>query len=222
MGKIIKISLISITLISLYIILCVGLDWFWTIGSLDNADKINLVLINLSYSYIAGFIFYVLVSYLPYRLKTEKLKPAIRFKIENLYKQINACAQTFETNEIPDLIQSLTQDHLKELVNKNNMYKNSFYGNMVGYNMNNLKFLNLTKDNTFGIIDSLLDYKEYLKTSQLLDIEKIKDSDFFHLVKVSEDSPVAKLYYSSEQFKDAISKDLFEIIKIIRELKRSI
>lgn len=221
MEKITKIFLIAITLISLYIVLCIGLDWFWKIGNSENADKINIVLINLSYSYIAGFIFYILVSYLPFRLKTEKLKPVVKLKIDNLYNQINACAQTFEANEIPDIIQSITKDQLKGLVNKKGMYNNSFYGDQVGYEMNNLKFLNLTKCNTFEIIDSLLDYKEYLKTRQVLNIEKIRDSDFFLLVKFYEDSPTAKEYYSSTQFKEEISKDLFEIIEIIRELKMS-
>ena len=180
------------------------------------------MIINLSYSYIAGFIFFILISYLPYRLKVIKLKPAICLKVDDLYKQINACVQTFEVREIDNIIQSLTIHELKDLVSAKNMYENSFYGNIVGYNMNNLKFLNLTKDNVFGIINSLLEYKEYLKTDQVLSIEKIKDSDFFHLVKIYEDSPTAKRYYSSNQFKTALISDLYTIIEIIRDLKKSI
>jgi len=85
MEKVVKCVLLITTLISLYIIFCVGLGWFWTIGFSFDSDKINQILINLSYSYMAGFIFYILVSYLPYRLKTEKLKPVIKLKINDLY-----------------------------------------------------------------------------------------------------------------------------------------
>ncbi len=46
-----------ITGVSLYIIFCVGLGWFWTIGESENYEKINQVLLNLSYSYIAGWFF---------------------------------------------------------------------------------------------------------------------------------------------------------------------
>lgn len=222
MEKVVKCVLLITTLISLYIIFCVGLGWFWTIGFSFDSDKINQILINLSYSYMAGFIFYILVSYLPYRLKTEKLKPVIKLKINDLYNQINACVQTFDSTENNDIIINLTVDKLAEKINNNNMYGNSFYAIMVGYQMNNLQFLKSTKDNVFGIISSILEYKEYMNTDQILNIEKIRDSEYFHLVKVYEDTPIAKTYYSSQQFKDAMIKDLYEIIVCVRELKKSV
>jgi len=209
------------TLISLYIIFCVGLDWFWTIGNSPNADKINLVLINLSYSYIAGFIFYILVSDLPYRLKIEKLKPVIKSKINDLYNQINACAQTFETEEINNIIEDLTLEELTMKINNNDMYNNSFYATMFGLQRNNFEFLNDTKENVFNIIDSLLRYKEYMKTEQVLTTEKIKDSDFFQLVKVYQDTPNTRSFYSNPQFKNALANDLYEVIKFVKKLKKS-
>ena len=65
--KIINLILCLLTLCAGYIILTVGLGWFWTIGSFENADRINQVLLNLSYSYIAGWIFYLLVLYFQHK-----------------------------------------------------------------------------------------------------------------------------------------------------------
>jgi hypothetical protein len=217
--KILESFLWILTLICLYIILCVGLGWFWTIGYSDNSENINQVLINLSYSYIAGLIFYFLISFLPYRLKIEKLKPAITFKIDSLYKQIKACAQSFDTKENTDIIEKTTLDELKIVLDKNGMYDNSFQAREVGYIMNNFQFLNSTRNNAFDIIDSLLGYKEFMKMEQVVEIEKIRDSDFFRLVKTYEDTPIAKHYYSSSEFKEALAEDLFEIIISIRFLK---
>jgi hypothetical protein len=222
MERLIKWILGITTLMCSYIILSIGLGWFWTLGSSDNADKINQVLINLSYSYIAGYIFYLLVSYLPYQLKIIKLKPVIDLKINDLYNRINSCIQTFDTFDNADFVKTISLEQLTEMINKKNMYENSFYANQVGYEMNNLKFLNATKVNIFEIADSLIVYKEYMTSEQVINIEKIKDSTFFHLVKIYEESAIAKIYYSSQQFKDELIKDLFEIIAYARILKKSI
>jgi hypothetical protein len=218
MENITKYLLLIITAICLYIIFCIGLGWFWTIGTATNSENINQVLINLSYSYVAGLIFYILVSYLPNKAKIKKLRPVIKLKISDLYNQINACVQTFEVVENEDIIKSITKEQLKESINKNDMYNNSFYANVVGYNMNNLKFLNATKGNIFEIIESLTGYKEYMETEETLNLEIIRDSTFFHLVKIYEETPMARIYYSSPQFKSEFIDDLYDIIICIRKL----
>jgi len=72
MRSILGYSLIGITLICTYIICHVGLGLFLPIGTSDNSEKINDVLINLSYSYMAGFVFYMLVVYFPKRIAQKK------------------------------------------------------------------------------------------------------------------------------------------------------
>jgi len=221
MERITKYFLFIVTAICLYIICCVGLGWFWTIGSAINSERINNVSINLSYSFIAGLIFYIFVSYLPNKAKIKKLKPVIDLKIKDLYNQINACVQTFDDKENHDIIKLITKDELTKVIQKVDMYDNSFYANIVGYNMNNLKFLNSTKGNVFEIIESLTGYKEYMATEETLNLETIRDSTFFHLTKVYEETPVARIYYSSQQFRNELIKDLYEIIICVRKLNKS-
>jgi hypothetical protein len=149
------------------------------------------------------------------------LKPVIDLKTKELYNQINACAQTFEIEENQDIIKSITKEQLTESISKNDMYNNSFYANEVGFNMNNFKFLNATKGNVFEIIESLTGYKEYMETEKTLNLEIIRDSSFFHLVKVYEETPITRIYYSSPQFKTELINDLYDIIICIRKLTKS-
>lgn len=66
MNKLINFFLLLVTVICLYTIFSVGLEVIGKIGKSDNYENINNVALNLSYSYIAGLIFYFFISYLPH------------------------------------------------------------------------------------------------------------------------------------------------------------
>lgn len=221
MKKIISIILYLLTLSSGYIILTIGLGWFWTIGSCENADRINQVLLNLSYSYIAGWIFYLLVTYFPEMQRKITLRPAIQLKIEDLRKQINACIQTFAKNEDWHLVDTITREQLVQLITNADMYANSYYASIVGFQQNHLQFLHATRSNVFELIEQILFYKEYLSAKQLLLLEKIQDSTYFHLTKVYENTPLAKIFYSSDKFKNEMVDDLYDVITHMRNLCKS-
>lgn len=221
MKKIINLILWLLTLSTGYTILTVGLGWFWTIGSFENAKEINQVLLNLSYSYIAGWIFYILVSYFPAKQRKMVLLPAIRLKIEDLRKQINACVQTFATDEDWYLVDVITKEQLSQLITNANMYGDSYYARVVGFQQNHLQFLHATRLNVFELIKQILFYKEYLSAEQLLLLEKIHDSTYFHLTKISENTPTAKVYYNSNRFKNEVIINLYDVIIYMRKLSKS-
>lgn len=215
----IKILLWIIAFISIYTIGCVGLEVLPTLGTTETPILINSVLLNLSYSYFAGLIFYLLVTHYPFYLQRKKFSPIIKSKINDLYNQVEATIQTFETKEVKGIVDTITFEDLKKVIEKNSMYSNSFYANTVGYQMNNFQFLVETKNNFFTIIERLLIYKDYLSINQIVSIEKIRDSSFFHLTKVYESTSLAILYYNSSQFKEELAKELFNIILYMRKIK---
>ena len=217
MKKTITLILWITGIISLYVILSVGLDWFWKIGSFDNADEINQILINMSYSYFAGLFFYILVTLLPFVYKKEKFAPIINDKITTLHSQINACVQTFK--DIDDLIKGITKEELSEILNLHGMYDNSFYANIAGFQSNNFQFLVGTKEKIIEIIESTKTYGEYLHFEQILNIEKIRDSSFLHLVSTYQETPNAILNYSSKIFKDELIDELYSVILSLRKIE---
>ncbi len=219
MKNVVNTILCVTALTSLYIILCVGLGWFWTIDSFENAEKINQILINLSYSYFAGLFFFLLVTQLPYIYKKAKFKPTINEKIKNLNYQIFACIQTFETEEIPLNI-NITKEELSEILNKNGIYTNSFYAIVAGYQMNNFQFLVSTRGMILDIINSINNYGEYLKEEQIINIERIKDSSFLHLISHYENSPMAQVNYSSNVFRAALVDELYLVITYLQVVNK--
>lgn len=213
--KYINCILIGITILCLYVIGCVGLEILPTLGCAEKAHSINAVSLNLSYSFIAGWIFYLLVTYFPYHIFKKKFSPIIRGRIIDLCKQIEACVHTFSLEE-PNVINSITKQRLLELINQKGMYSQSCFAEQVGYRMNNLHFLVETKKNCFDIIEMLIPYKEYLTTEQIVCIEKVRASDYFHLTKVYEETEIARMYYNSERFKFELSSELYNIICLLR------
>lgn len=82
--------------IALYIILVVGLGWFWTIGTSDNYERINDVLINLSYSFITGYLVYLCTVFFPARMRSKKVSIIVAEKMQRLVdSRIIPCLRVF-------------------------------------------------------------------------------------------------------------------------------
>lgn len=63
----------------------------WEIS--DNYQQVNQVIINLSYSYLAGLIFYLLTSCFPYMIKRNKLKKPIIEKLKAIKGKLEDSAK---------------------------------------------------------------------------------------------------------------------------------
>ena len=85
--------LIIITAVCLYAIGYIGLDWFVPLASVDNPERINTVLINLSYSYIAGLIFYLLTTSFPRYVFAHKMKKPLQIKVKTILGKIDDSAK---------------------------------------------------------------------------------------------------------------------------------
>ncbi len=82
-------SLWVITMIVGYVIAYVGLGWFYPLGSSENFERINSVALNLSYSYMAGFCFFILVEYLPKKVAQRKAFKVWENDIVNVYMKMS-------------------------------------------------------------------------------------------------------------------------------------
>lgn len=220
MTKAIQIILYSITLLCLYIIFSVGLELLPKLGISKNSVNINQVSINLSYSYIAGLIFYFFISYLPYILNKQKLKATIDLKIDDITNQIFSYIQTFEKEEINIDMENINLNSMKLLLKNKDILESSYYSRIMAIRMNNLEFINSTKSSIFNLIDSIIIYKEYLDSEQILSLEKIKDSKFFHLLKINHNNQLGNTYYNSEVFKSEFINELNGIFIQLKSLKK--
>ena len=84
MNRIVNACLVILSLLCLYAIVTIKLGWFWTIGVAKNYVQINEIIINLSYSYIAGIVVYLLTIVLPVYFEKKRLRPVINEKINDI------------------------------------------------------------------------------------------------------------------------------------------
>lgn len=214
----IKFLIGSISVISVYIIFSVGLGWLWKIGSFENSENINQVLINLSYSYIAGLIFYLLTSTIPRYFTKQKITPIVDRKINEIYENIESCIQSFKKTEMKDLIISSNIDTITQMIESENILGKSYFSQMMLTDITNLEFIKSKKEIIYDLISDILSYKEYLSDEQLTNLENIRSSETFHLLKMSH-HPLSEKIYSSKEFEEKFAFNLNNIIESIKAVK---
>lgn len=206
MEKLIKYVLWLIAIICLYAILHIGLGCFFAIGISDKYLSINQVFINLSYSYIAGVIFYLLTIRLPYRQRLNKLKLPISKKIRAIHGKIIDSAKCLypmeEWNQIIFSENNLKQRFMNISINSQSAYS------IAGINRTIIAHLIAQRNDIRILIKDLLGYKEYLSNEQLSIIEDINESDYFCLLNAFSitimDNPSVRENLASELYKQII------------------
>lgn len=215
----INILLIITSAICIYAIGQIGFGWFWTIGSSDNADQINQVFINLSYSYITGVLVYFLTIALPKYNEDRKLKPVIKEKIEDIGIMLRNMLVGFyqydgstelDINNI-EACQTLLESTDWNQANSLPIYKK-------GQNR-----LCETFKSDFEVIQEditrlILCYNLHLSTDQIKFLEKIKSFESYHILAVIVNSK-AKITTDGAK---GISKDFAELLRTYSNLRASI
>ena len=217
MNRLIKFFLLFVTVICLYIIFSVGLDIIGKIGSSYNSVKINNVALNLSYSYIAGLIFYFFISYLPFIQTKKKLKPAITSKIEYLSTLIKSFIQTFESTENNLSLKGIHPNYIEKLIVNKSVLDSSYYS-VMGRTMTNQDFLNGHKENIENLIEKILSYREYLSSDQVLYLEEIRDSKFFDLLKIHSTNKHFHIFYGDKETRKLIAAELNKMITFVNKI----
>lgn len=143
----------------------------------DNADSINEVLVNLSYSYIAGFVFYVFTVALPQMLLKRRMRTAIAVKIRTISTKYKSCLSS-----VVPVLDRKTFDYSED-----NFVK-SFSG--ISYmNKCSLSDLNLVNATIIDyvieqhqvcltLIAQLLEYRDLLNSDTIALLEKMRESDY--------------------------------------------
>ncbi|GHV19948.1 hypothetical protein FACS1894174_00840 [Bacteroidia bacterium] len=208
-----NIVLTLLTGASFYIIGCVGLSALPTIGSISNAENLNKVLLNTSYSYLAGLIFYFLVTYMPYRQRAKKIKPAISGKINIIYGKMRDSVRCLKllTDELPTTI---TETYLIQLLSGKSVFDKSGYS-ITGLDITIIQHLRLQRDEIKNIIKELLEYKEYLTDDQLCLIEEIREAQYFYLLNAFNFGTIT----DNQQIRESLAKEMYKQICNVEQLK---
>lgn len=229
-GKIYKnctsIICIVLALFSLWVIIVVGLNLPYLIPSIFDSDiniNLNTIFLNLSYSYIAGCIFYFFTSYLPNLIRMKKIKSGIKIKIGEMDRAIQDMFYAFNRgnaeNFAMDVICKNKEICIKVLMSKD---WNSIIEEEAKYFHYTTTYLSRICNKHKELkkaINCLIDtYKEYLSAEQLTMCEEIRGA--FLMYRFELDSSF-NVKYSQRAMKET-SENIYEELQKILKFKKSI
>lgn len=144
----------------------------------DFCNQLNTVYTNLAYSFIAGYMFYLLTSILPTIQDRQKLKPVLREKIANIKSCIMDIPLAFAKDTGLDYTKKENCEEI--MLSKtwtDNVPKYEEYCNIrVSYIGLIAKTGNTVKDDVSLLIRT---YQRYLTTKQILLLEELADMPIF-------------------------------------------
>jgi hypothetical protein len=175
----------------------------------DTCIKINMILSNLSYSYIAGSIFYLLTVVLPYSIKLNDIKPAINRNVHKIRNSIENIL--LEYSRGTNLNHSdFSEENVKQILSSKNWTDNmAFLNKLYGISITYVKYIN----EEYKVIDKMVNetisnYKGYLTEKQIILLEDIRymqirrsASLFSSLPRVNLEDPKGKKFLIEEFFK---------------------
>jgi len=175
-SKVIHIVVWIVGTIALYTILQVKLGIAWTIGAINNADDVNEVLVNLSYSYLAALLFYLLTDRIPFLLNRFQLKPVINNLFKDIQTKYLACGKSpfslLQYNQIEITKDSVVQQFSQTSFNDHCALYDA------GVHLTILEYIQRAhQENTKTIGNILQAYKEYIDVEQLDLLEQLRNPE---------------------------------------------
>lgn len=164
-----------------YIILSAGLQCAPTLGDCANADNINTALLNLSYSFLAGFIFFLLTSALPHYQKVHKFRPLIDQKEEHIIEKLVSCMKSVFPVEKKKGDSPFNKWSVIRLFSETDLESPCHLSHFIcaAKDMSVLDYLVAQRNSIKELIDEILNYKEFMAAHELSILEQIRSSYFF-------------------------------------------
>lgn len=169
-------------LLCFWVVIAVGLDCsFLKIPcNYDSkiTDNINTVLLNLSYSYIAGCIFYFLSVTFPEYKKRKIIRKGIEIKMQSIQKTLYNILQCFsEGTQLST--KDCSKENIRNIFSKKNWNDTDEESKLFGYDRTTIQACCLHNQYMLREIDALITtYKEYLDAEALSLLEELRNSRF--------------------------------------------
>lgn len=150
--------------------------------SQDRCDNLNQLFINLTYSFLAGYVFYLLTIYFPQRKEKKRIQPVIQQKVLNIRKALSDILLEFSRNT--DIHQDFLEieNAKKVLMSKNWTDKMPMFQYLYKAQISYLAYIGevgnkIQKD----VIDLIQSYQRYMTTEQVYLLEGLSSMQIFAL-----------------------------------------
>ena len=207
----------AIALICLYAILQIKFDFAFWLGRSENAGKWNEIITNISYSYLAGFFFYLLTVTLPHRKMKAKVKRALDSKLNAIRSNYRACVESV----LPPL-ETMPLTISKEETIENFKTVSFFQKCKISYFQNAevsvVDYIKFKHQENIKLATDLLEYKPWLSSESIAQIEEIRNSDL-HNVIISLTQTVAKDHLDNEDGRGMLAGLVYDMWTLAKSIK---
>ena len=208
MKNIANIILILLTAISTYVIIYVGLGIGWPIGTSDNYERINKILENLSYSYLAGCLFYLLTTEYSYWNRKQRLKFVMKSKMHKIVGCVDDVILEF-SRDVKTTTRTDTEDVRTILLSKSWTETIPMIKQLNGVNISHIAHISLCgKSVKEQVLEIIQLYKEYLDEEQITRLEGLANMEIFRtaslfssFLRINLDDPNGKKFLVDEFIK---------------------
>jgi hypothetical protein len=178
-----KLMVILLLIFGIYVISSVGVDIIpkFKVGwSEEFVLKLNNVLLNLAYSYIAGLIIYFLISYLPDQIQKKRFQPIVKRDIKRIHhlflEMVNSMSSKKKQDDYKTIPDYNVFEELMECISPNEKYPNTI-GQITEASF--LRTFFYLRVETLEIIKHIHLFKKQVPDRIILLLEELTNSNLF-------------------------------------------
>ena len=208
-----------IALLCLYAIFQIKFDFAYWVGDSFYAEDINDIITNLSYSYLAGYIFYSLTVTLPYVKMKSKTKKALDSKISAIIVNYEACLESVVP--LPTEVKAdLTKEEAIDLF-RTVSYMSPCRLSSIGQNVNIAMYIKTKHEENQTLAAQLLEYKPWLSSTAIAQIENIRNSNLSNLIIALMQEKLIVLL-DTEKSRKRLASDVYDLWNLSKQIKAKI
>ena len=205
-----------IAFICLYAVLQIKFGFAFWIGGSNHSSEINEVITNLSYSYLAGYIFFLLTVTLPHWKMRSKVKMALQGKaniistncwacIESVIPLPNALERNKSKDEVIALFKTASSKQLCRLSG-------------IGIKVSVAEYIKAKHEENKKMATELLEYKQWLSSATIAQIEKIRNSNLSSIV-ISMTNPFLQDALDNEGSMGTLANEVYDLWVIAKSIE---
>jgi len=205
-----------LALVCLYAIFQIKFDFAFWICSSERACDYNEILMTLSYSYLAGYLFFLLTVTLPHLKMRAKVKKALEGKVNQIATNYWACIES-----VVPFPKGLTRNQTKEDVVM--MFKEASSLQLcrlssVGVNVSVAEYIKAKHKENKELATELLEYKPWLSSETIAQIEIIRNANLMSVV-ISMTNPVLQESLDNEGSRGVLASEVYDMWEVAKGIK---
>lgn len=205
-----------LALVCVYAIFQIKFDFAFWIGYSNKAEAWNEIITNLSYSYLAGFIFFLLTVTLPHVKMRAKVMKALEEKVSQIATNYWACIES-----VVPFPKGLTRNQTKEDVVM--MFKKASSLQLcrlssVGINVSVAEYIKAKHKENKELATELLEYKSWLSSETIAQIERIRNANLMSVV-ISMTNPVLQESLDNEGSRGVLASEVYDMWEVAKGIK---